>query len=137
MPGTVFPFAGDSRFAPFLLLAGVTSARSRVEVDASRVRIQFGPWWVETPRANVASASVTGPYRWWRGVGVRVSLADRGLTFGSTLRGGACLQLREPISLRIGRITMPLRHPGVTVTVADPEALASLLTATDPAPQQP
>lgn len=128
MPDTTFAFATDSRFTPLLLLAGVTPGRSRVVVDDTHVRAQFGPYRLETARTNVVSASVTGPYQWWRGVGIRVSLADRGLTFGSSVRGGTCLQLREPVSLRIGRVTIPLKHPGLTVTVAEPEALAALVS---------
>lgn len=137
MPDTTFPFAADSRFAPLLLLAGVTQSRSRVVVDATHVRAQFGVCRFETPRANVTSATVTGPYRWWRGIGVRVSLADRGLTFGSALIGGACLQLKEPVSLRVGPVTVPLRHPGITLTVADPQALVDVLESPGRPPTVP
>lgn len=125
----VFSFAEDFRARAVLLLLGVTPGRSSVVVDDSTLRVRFGPWSLETPLANVAGTTVTGPFRFLRAVGIRVSLVDRGVTFGSSPAAGVCLQLREPVSLRLGRLSIPLKHPGVTVTVAEPQALASRMAA--------
>ena len=79
---------------------------------------------VRTPLSNVAWVEVTGPYRWWKVIGpARGSFADRGLTFATTTRGGVCLGFHEPVPgiEPSGRVL----HPGLTVTVADPEAVAA------------
>jgi len=57
---------------------------------------------------------VTGPYRWWRAIGVRISLADGGLTFGTSTHAGICIHFRERI-----RVLRLLRPPALTVTVDD------------------
>ena len=41
--------------------------------------------------ANIRGYQRTGPYRWWRAIGPRRSLADKGLTFGTSDREGICL----------------------------------------------
>jgi hypothetical protein len=54
-----------------------------------------------------------------------VSLVDRGLTFASTGRRGVCIRFFEPV-----RGIEPLgviRHPSLTVTVREPDALQTLL----------
>ena len=53
------------------------------------------------------------------------SFKDRGLTFGSTTRGGICVRFAEPISALVPGDMMP--HPGMTVTVTDVEGLAAAL----------
>lgn len=104
---------------PFPWLRRILGPRSGLELDAAGLRVRFGPWLVETPLSNLAGAEATGPYSVFRGLGVRLSLADRGLTFGTTTRGGVCLRFREPVAGidPWGRI----RHPGLTLTVAEPE----------------
>ena len=106
-------------FPPVRRLLG---ARAGLELDADGLRVRFGPWLVETPLRNLAGAEATGPYRAFRVFGVRLSLADRGLTFGTTTQGGVCLRFREPV-----RGIDPwglLRHPGLTVTVSEPDLVA-------------
>ena len=70
---------------------------------------------------------ITGPYRGYRAIGPRGSFADRGLTFGSTTAGGVCLLLREPVPGL--EPTGRMRHPGITLTVADREGFATAITA--------
>ncbi len=120
-----FGFEFDPRFKVALALVGVRPASARVTVGDD-VDVRFGPWRLRTPRTNVVSAEVTGPYRWYTSIGARYSLADGGATFGSTPRGGVCLTFREPVpALLPGRL---LRHRGLTVTVADPSGLKAALT---------
>ena len=47
------------------------------------------------------------------------------LTFGTTTRGGVCLRFREPVAGidPWGRI----RHPGLTLTVAEPELVTEVV----------
>jgi hypothetical protein len=65
------------------------------------------------------SVEVTGPFAAWKVLGARLSLADRGLTFGTVPSAGVCVSFRDPVSgiEPTGR----LRHPNLTVTVAQPD----------------
>lgn len=121
-----FEFVFDHTPERVLQLAGVTRRNSAVLVDDEWFTARFGPWTVRTPRANVVSASTGGPYQWWKAVGVRMSLSDKGLTFGSSTRSGVCVVFREPV-----RGFDPwgvIRHPGLTVTVARPDDLVADLS---------
>ena len=123
-----FRFAFDDRFRLMLGAVGVTPSTAFVTLDADGDLVaRFGPWTCRTPLANVVDVSVTGPYRWWRAVGARLSFSDRGATFGTTPAGGVCLRFRDPV-----RVLDPmgaLRHPGLTVTVADPDRFATRVRA--------
>ncbi len=124
----ILPFAIDRWFGLASLPFGVTARRAMVELHHERFVARFGPWVVDTPLANIASAEVTGPYTWFKVAGpAHLSMQDRGLTFATTDRRGVCLTFREPVPGidPWGRI----RHPGLTVTVAEPERLVELLTA--------
>jgi hypothetical protein len=118
MPEERFAFAVDDRFRPLLLGLGVVPSRCHVTLTADdHLDVRFGPWRCRTPLANVADASITGPYRWWRAVGARLSFSDRGATFATTPAGGVCLRFHEPVAA-LDPMGV-LRHPGLTVTVAD------------------
>ena len=121
-----FPFAFAGAHRAVALLFGVTPATASVEVADGQLRCRFGPWRLETPRANVAGTEVTGPYGTLKTIGpAHLSLADRGLTFSTNARRGLCIRFREPVPgiEPTGR----LRHPALTVTVADVDGLASAL----------
>jgi hypothetical protein len=122
-----FEFAFDPRFRWVLALVGVRPDSARVFLTSDRVVARFGPWVCDTPVANVAGVEVTGPYRWYTAIGARGSFVDRGLTFGTTPAGGVCVLFHEPVTglEPFGRI----RHPGLTVTVADRQGFADALTA--------
>jgi hypothetical protein len=118
-----FEMAFDPRFRLALATLGVTPATAHVTVTADRLVACFGPWACRTTPANVRAVDVTGPYRACRAIGPRLSLADHGLTFGTTPARGVCLLLREPVP-GIDPLGL-LRHPGLTLTVADPGRFAA------------
>jgi hypothetical protein len=121
----VFPFEFEGRFAPLLRVLGVAPANSEVVVTPERFVARFGRWVVDTPLTNIADACSSGPYRSYRAIGARGSLKDRGATFGSTTTGGVCVLFREPVP---GLDPLGLvKHPGLTVTVADRDGLADAL----------
>ena len=101
---------------------GGTRSTAWVDVSTSELLARFGPWQVRTPRTNIVSASITGPYQAWKVAGPpRVSYADRGVTFGTSRGPGVCLGFAEPVT---GALPFGLlRHPSLTVTVDDPRAL--------------
>ncbi len=94
-----------------------------VSVSADRFRATFGRWSVDTPRSNVIGCAVTGPHRWWTAVGLRLSFADDGITFGTNHDAGLCIEFADRIPKVIG-----LRdHSSLWVSVADPQGLAAAL----------
>ena len=119
-----FPF----RFTPLYRAAGlpfgVLGATTGVRVDGTHLRIRFGPWLVRTPLDNVVSTTITGPFSLLKTWGpARLSFADRGLTCATNGDRGLCIRFAEPV-----RGLEPfgiLRHPAVTVTVADCDHLAA------------
>jgi len=121
----VFPFRFDQTARYILPILGVTPATSRVEVTGGRVLIRYGPWRVTVDRRNIRAVTASGPFKAWKAIGPRLSIADRGLTFGTSIRGGVCLQMRHPVGVLAPR--QLLAHPALTVTVDDPGALIRLL----------
>jgi hypothetical protein len=122
-----FAFEHDPRFALPLRLLGVRPRTCWVELDDAHFTARFGPWRLRTPVTNLAGVCRTGPFTWFKAIGPRGSLADRGATFGTAPRGGVCVTFHEPVGALLGEGRM--LHPGLTVTVADPEALLKAVRA--------
>ena len=122
-----FPLRADRPWSWLLGAIGVRPGAAQVELtDDDRLVATFGRFRVETPLANVCGYRLTGPYRWWKAIGPRGSLADHGFTFGSSPRGGICLCFREWVPtgyVRGGRME------ALTVTIEDLHALADALEA--------
>jgi hypothetical protein len=121
-----FEFAFEPRIRPAALMVGVTPGNARVEIDEGHLTVRFGRWTLRTPVANVAGTQLTGPYTWWKVAGPpHLSMSDGGVTFATTTAGGVCISFHEPVpGLVPGSM---IRHPGATVTVRDPGALAAAL----------
>jgi hypothetical protein len=117
-----FPFEHEKRFALPLKAFGVSPERASVRLTDDRLQVRFGLFRVDTPLSNIKGVTVTGPFKFYKAVGPRLSLADRGATFGSTAAGGVCIQFKEPV-----KAMPPISSPGLTVTVADREGLAEAL----------
>lgn len=128
MPRFEFRFTRPYRLAalPF----GVTPRTAYVEVIQRadpELRVRFGPWSLRTPMSNVASAQRTGPYSFVRTAGpAHLSFTDRGVTFATNGDSGVCVQLHVPV--RGIDPTGTIRHPGVTMTVADVAGLLAALS---------
>jgi len=121
---TTFPFRFDARYRPLARLLGITEESASVTVDKTLLRARFGRWRVTTPLANITRAELTGPYRVWRTVGpARMGLSDHGLTFATNPDRGVLLHFAEPV--RGMTANGSLRHPNLTLTVADVNGLLS------------
>lgn len=121
-----FPFAFAASYRLPALLFGVTPATARVDVAAEELRVRFGPWSLLTPRSNIVSVELTGDFGYLKTAGPpHLSFTDRGITFATNGASAVCVRFREPVAgiEPTGR----LRHPGATLTVADPLALKDLL----------
>lgn len=121
-----FPFRFAATYRLPALLFGVTHRSAEVCVDATVLRIRFGPWRVRTPLTNVVSTTRTGPFALIKTMGpAHLSFADRGMTCATNSEQGLCIRFAKPV-----RGLDPLgllRHPAVTVTVADCDSLAQTL----------
>jgi hypothetical protein len=121
-----FAFRFDPRYRIAALPFGIWPSRCGVAVGSDRLTARFGLWRLETALENVADVTITGPYQFIKTAGAaHLSIADRGLTFATNGDRGVCLQFRTPVPgiEPTGR----LRHPSLTVTVADCDALAAAL----------
>ena len=81
---------------------------------------------MRTGLENIAGVEITGPYRMWKTAGpARLAVTDRGLTFATNGDRGVRVTFRtavrglDPLGV--------LRHPELTLTVADVDGLAALL----------
>ena len=123
-----FPFRFDTAHRLPAALFGVNDRTAAVTVGDHGLDVRFGPWRVVTELTNVTGVTVTGPYGLLRTAGpARLSVADRGLTFATNGERGLCIRFRDPVSGI--EPTGHLRHPGLTVTVADVDALTRVLGA--------
>ncbi len=121
-----FDFSFDTLHRAFGLPLGITPRTTRVEVVGARLVARFGLWCLSTSLDNVEGTETSGPYSPFKTVGpAHLSVADRGLTFATNSRRGLCIRFREPVPgiEPTGR----LRHPGLTVTVADIDGLDAVL----------
>ncbi|WP_433256471.1 hypothetical protein ACQPYK_17550 [Streptosporangium sp. CA-135522] len=120
-----FGFAIDPTWRLPLRLIGVTPERAFALVENGGLTVRFGPWLLRTPVSNVAGTTMTGPYTAWKVIGPHLSLADRGVSFGTNTRRGVCVRFHTPVpALAPGGF---LTHPGATLTLADSEGLAKAI----------
>jgi hypothetical protein len=118
-----FPIRLQPGLWPILVLFGVRPGAATVRLDSERLTARFGFFRAEVWLANIVGWDITGPYRWWRAVGVRRTLGTRDLSFGGSAHGGVCLHFREPVL--VGRFSVT----DLYLTVDDLEGLGAALTA--------
>jgi hypothetical protein len=122
----------EFRFAPRYQRAarpfGVTPRSAWVEVSSQGFEARYGRWRVKTPLTNIKEVSATGPYHFIKTAGpARLAITDRGLTFASNGERGVLIEFHsavpglDPLGL--------IRHPELTVTVADVDGLIGLISA--------
>lgn len=131
MPAQTFAFAFDPRFRGMLRLLGVRPENASVTVDDESFDARFGRWRLKTPVTNLKDVRVTRGYHWFKAIGPRGSAADNGVTFGTNADAGVCVCFHEPVGALVSKGI--LRHPGLTVTVADVDGLAEAVRARIPA----
>jgi hypothetical protein len=119
-----FEYAIDNRYLPLLLAFGLRRATDGVTItDDSSFLATFGFFKFATPLSNITGAHVTRGYRWWTAFGVRGSMADDGLSFGTNHDAGVCIHFSEKVPSRLRRSG----HSALTVTVSDLEGLTRVL----------
>jgi hypothetical protein len=117
-----FPIRLQPVLGPILLLFGARPGNATVLLDGARLAARFGFFRAETSLTNIARWDITGPYRWWRAVGVRRTVGTQDLSFGGSAHGAVCLHLRQPILVGRFRVT------DLYLTVDDLVGLGAALT---------
>ena len=121
-----FDFAFARSYALAARPFGITPKTAGIEVGPQWLFVRYGPWRLLTPRSNIASAEVTGGFSFVRTAGPpHLSFTDRGVTFASNGDRALCLRFHVPVPAI--EPTATITHPGATLSVADPEALAATL----------
>ena len=136
MSDRAFRFEVDDALRPWSRLFLVHPEACSVRIEHGRLIVLFGRWSLTTPLTNIADVAITGPYTWWKVAGpAHLSLKDRGITFATTDKRGVCISFIEPVAAF--EPSGVLRHPNVTVTVADVgEFVDALNTARSTLPEQ-
>jgi uncharacterized protein YndB with AHSA1/START domain len=125
-----FDFAFSPAYAAAARPFGITAATTSVEVGPRWLYVRYGPWKLLTPRANVVAARLTGDFNFVKTAGPpHLSMSDRGVTMTSNGDRALCLEFAQPVTAI--DTTGVIRHPGATLAVADPEALAAALGVGD------
>lgn len=114
---------------PYLLAGlpfGVTPRTAWVEVDDLAMRVRFGPWSLRTTLRNIDSLEESADFAFLKTAGPpHLSFADRGISFATNGDRALCLQLTQPVP-GIDPAGL-IKHPGVTLTVADVDGLRGAL----------
>ena len=122
-----FEFAFEPSYRVLAATFGITPRTAHVDIGDGAFDARFGPWRVTTPLSNIRAVEVTGPYRFIKTAGpARLAITDRGLTFATNNHRGVLVLFHSPV-----RGLDPLgliRHPELTVTVADIGGLEDALS---------
>lgn len=120
-----FAFDIEPRYVPMLALFGVIPARTSIEVDETHLRLQFGFMKRSIRLDNIAGIHPSGPYKWYRAIGIRWSFSDHGLTYGTTTAHGVCIEFHQPIPGQ-GPLAFT-SHPNLTLTPAEPDSFVAAI----------
>ena len=118
-----FPYRLDTRWSSLFCLLRVSEEDGvRLEPDGTLVAT-YGRFSVRTPLTNVDHTVVTGPHRWYTAVGLRLSLSDDSVTFGTNHYLGLSIVFKQKIPAVIGSRD----HSTLWVSVSDPAGLAAAI----------
>ena len=129
-----FPYAIDPWYLPLILPFGLRPKTDGVLLtDEGGFVATFGFFTIATPLANITEAHITRDYRWYTAFGVRGSMADDGLSFGTNHSAGVCIHFTDKVPSRLRKSG----HSALTVTVRDLDGLVSALEPGGPSGTQP
>ena len=120
-----FPYQLDKRWSALFLALGVRDTDGVTLSAKGELIATFGRFKVATTLDNIDHTAVTGPHRWYTAVGLRLSLTDDGVTFGTNHRKGLSIAFVKKVPRVIGL----RKHSTLWVSVADPEGLDKLIAS--------
>ncbi len=118
-----FPYKLDKRWSALFLALRVDDSDGVTITASGDLHATFGWKSVTTPISNIDHTEISGPHRWYTAVGMRLSFADDGITFGTNHHRGLCIGFVDKIPSVIG----PRKHSNLWVSVEDPEGLAAAI----------
>ncbi len=126
-----FPFRFVPAYRVPALVLGITPRTAYVETTDTELVVRFGLWRLRTGLSNIVGIERSGGFGYLKTAGPpHLSFADRGVTFATNGDAAVCVRFAEPVTVLdpTGRI----RHPGATLTVADPDAFEAHLSRSRP-----
>ena len=122
-----FPFRFATSYRLPALAFGVTPMTAYVDVTETELLVRFGLWGLRTELTNIADAERSGGFAFLKTAGPpHLSFTDKGVTFATNGDDAVCVLFHDPV--RVLDPTGRVRHPGATLTVADPDAFLSYVT---------
>jgi hypothetical protein len=121
---TTFPYR-IGRWSRYLLVPlGVREGHREVEVDDDRLRTRFG--WVSTEiaLADIERWDLTGPFHWFRAIGIRHTVFSQDISFCGDATGAVRLHLKTTRQVSFVRAVRE-----VYLGVEDLAGLGAYLTA--------
>ena len=118
-----FPYRFDKRWNALFFALDVDDKDGVTITRGGALTATFGRFKVKTKLDNIDHTLVTGPHRWYTAVGLRLSLTDDGLTFGTNHHKGLSITFVAKIPVVIGF----KKHATLWVSVVDPEGLAAAI----------
>ena len=118
-----FPYRFDKRWSALFLTLGVRAADGVTVSAKGELVATYGRFKVATTLDNIDHTVISGPHRWYTAVGLRLSLADDGITFGTNHHKGLSIAFVKKVPRVIGL----RKHSTLWVSVADPEGLAKAI----------
>ena len=97
-----FPYKLDNRWRALFMVLGVTKKDGVSITDKGELIATFGRYQVKTTVQNIDHTEITGPHRWYTAVGLRLSFADDGVTFGTNHKKGLSIVFEKRIPKVIG-----------------------------------
>lgn len=123
---TRFRFSYEPTYQRANRLFGIAPQNTWIDIDGREIDAHFGRWRLHTALANISAVEITGPYRFIKTAGpARLGITDLGITFATNRRRGVLLTFREKVPA-IEPFGV-LRHPELTVTVAEVDAFVKLI----------
>ncbi len=123
---TRFRFSYEPTYLRANRLFGIAPQNTWIDIDGRAIDAHFGRWRLHTTLANIRAVEITGPYRFIKTAGpARLGITDLGITFATNRRRGVLLTFREKVPA-IEPFGV-LRHPELTVTVAEVDTFVKLI----------
>jgi hypothetical protein len=123
MSDRFFPYDRDDSWKPLFMVLRLSDTDGVTVTEDGMLRATYGWAKIETPLDNIDHTELTRDHRWYTAVGIRLSFADDGITFGTNNQAGLCIGFVEKIPKVLGFKD----HSALWVSVAEPEALAEAI----------
>ncbi len=92
------------RWSRFVLLPfGLREGHRQVTLADDRIEVQFGWFGATILVADIERWDITGPYRWYRAIGLRHTLFSHDISFCGDASGAIRLWLRSPRRIAMWR----------------------------------